>query len=244
MKDQTLPTSTSAAKPRASAPAPISASDALIGQMAASLKAAARSDDPYRHWIATDIFEAPVVDALSRLPFPAAGVDGVSGARELHNNTRQYFDAPHNAAHPVCGRLAQAFQSPKMVDLFQTVTGASLDGCYVRIEYAQDIDGFWLQPHTDLGVKRLTMLYYLADAPGQESLGTDIYRDGETWAKTTPFERNAALIFVPSDNTWHGFAPRTITGVRKSVIINYVTDEWRAREQLAYPDAPVRASSN
>jgi len=27
--------------------------------------------------------------------------------------------------------------------------------------------------------------------------------------------------------------------VRKSVIINYVTDEWRAREQLAYPTQPV-----
>jgi hypothetical protein len=27
--------------------------------------------------------------------------------------------------------------------------------------------------------------------------------------------------------------------VRKSLIINYVTAEWRAREQLAYPDTPV-----
>ncbi len=28
-------------------------------------------------------------------------------------------------------------------------------------------------------------------------------------------------------------------GVRKSLIINYVTNEWRAREQLAFPDRPV-----
>jgi hypothetical protein len=27
--------------------------------------------------------------------------------------------------------------------------------------------------------------------------------------------------------------------VRKSLIVNYVTEEWRAREQLAYPDRPV-----
>jgi hypothetical protein len=27
--------------------------------------------------------------------------------------------------------------------------------------------------------------------------------------------------------------------VRKSVIINYVTNEWRAREQLAFPDQPI-----
>jgi len=28
--------------------------------------------------------------------------------------------------------------------------------------------------------------------------------------------------------------------VRKSVIINYVTNEWKAREQLAFPDRPVK----
>jgi hypothetical protein len=27
--------------------------------------------------------------------------------------------------------------------------------------------------------------------------------------------------------------------VRTSLIINYVTDEWRAREQLAFPEAPI-----
>jgi hypothetical protein len=48
------------------------------------------------------------------------------------------------------------------------------------------------------------------------------------------------MIFVPSDKTWHGFEPRTITGVRKSVILNYVTHDWRAREQLSYPETPVR----
>ena len=47
------------------------------------------------------------------------------------------------------------------------------------------------------------------------------------------------MIFVPSSNTFHGFEPRTIEGVRKSVIINYVTTEWRAREQLSFPDHPI-----
>ena len=48
------------------------------------------------------------------------------------------------------------------------------------------------------------------------------------------------MIFIPSNNTFHGFEPRTIPGVRKSLIINYVTNEWRAREQLAFPDQPVK----
>jgi hypothetical protein len=49
------------------------------------------------------------------------------------------------------------------------------------------------------------------------------------------------MVFVPSNRTYHGFERRRIEGVRKSVIINYVTNEWRAREQLAFPDGPVAA---
>jgi hypothetical protein len=56
----------------------------------------------------------------------------------------------------------------------------------------------------------------------------------------SPFQSNAAMVFVPSDITYHGFEPRTIEGVRKSVIINYVTNDWRAREQLAYPETPIK----
>ena len=55
----------------------------------------------------------------------------------------------------------------------------------------------------------------------------------------SPFISNAAMIFVPSHNTYHGFEKRPIKGVRTSLIINYVTDEWRAREQLAFPEAPI-----
>ena len=47
-------------------------------------------------------------------------------------------------------------------------------------------------------------------------------------------------MFVPSDNTYHGFEKREIPRVRRTVIVNYVTQDWRAREQLAYPTIPVR----
>jgi len=206
--------------------------------LAASLRGAPRSESPYRHWDLSNIFGAETVAELSSLPFPAPDLGGVSGARELHNNTRRYFDQDNIAAFPVCRAIAETFQDPETVDLIEQTTGADLEGCYLRIEYAQDVDGFWLAPHTDLGVKKLTMLYYLGDED-QAGLGTDIYADGETWAKRSTFSADSALVFVPSNNTWHGFAPRPINGVRKSVIINYVTDEWRAREQLAYPNRPI-----
>ncbi len=38
---------------------------------------------------------------------------------------------------------------------------------------------------------------------------------------------------IPAADIWHGFIKRPITGVRRSIIGNYVTDEWRERWKLA-----------
>jgi hypothetical protein len=213
----------------------------LLDSLQASLKAARPIEAPYRHWLPANLLPDAVAQALHDLPFKAPDLHGVSGKRELHNDTRQYFDAANNARFPVCDRLSRFLQDPATVKVLQDATGADLAGTNLRIEYALDSDCFWLQPHTDLGVKRITILYYLPDAPDQEDLGTDIYRDENTWAARAPFKWNTALVFVPSDHTFHGFERRQIPRVRRSVIINYVTQDWRAREQLAYPDQPVKA---
>ena len=211
---------------------------ACRASFARSLRDAAREDEPYRHWLLRGALPPQVAAAMDALPFTAPPLDGVSGSREIHNNTRRYVDAAAIAEHPVCRSLAEAFQDPATVAAIEGVTDARLGGCCLRIEYAMDTDGFWLKPHTDLGVKKFTLLYYLGPA-GQPDLGTDIYRDAETWSHRSPFEVGAALAFVPSDRTWHGFEPRPIPVVRKSLIVNYVTEAWMAREQLAYPDSPV-----
>ena len=157
----------------------------------------------------------------------------------MHNDTRRYFDATTNAHFPACAAVAASFQSRAVAQAIEAATGARLTGSFVRLEYAQDVNGFWLEPHTDLGVKTFTMLIYLRPGEGQESLGTDLYRGPGAWAKRIPFEANTAVVFVPAGDTWHGMERRAIAGVRKSVIMNYVTDDWRAREQLAYPATPV-----
>jgi hypothetical protein len=211
---------------------------ALLG----SLADAELHPEPYAHWIARGVFPAAVAATLNHLPIATAGTEGVSGKRELHNDTRQYFDTANMARFPECAAVAEAFQSPAVVSRIESRMGADLTGTYVRLEYAQDIDGFWLEPHTDLGVKRFTMLIYLnEDGAARGDLGTDIFADPATWVKSPPFKDNTALIFVPGDNTWHGLRKRPIAGVRRSVIMNYVSEDWRAREQLAFPDTPVQA---
>jgi hypothetical protein len=216
-----------------------SSAEDVVRSFSESVANGDHSDQPYSHWLIRDCFPDDTVEDILAIPFPAPSLDGVSGKRELHNNTRKYFDADNRVVFPVVEAVAEAFQDKRVTDLIEKNFGTDLKGTYLRIEFAQDTDGFWLEPHTDLGVKSFTMLLYLSDEDGHEELGTDIYDGDKKHVGRSPFAQNAAMVFVPSDNTYHGFEKRPIKGVRKSLIINYVTDEWRAREQLAFPEAPI-----
>jgi hypothetical protein len=208
--------------------------------LVAAFEQAVPRGEPFRHWVVSRVFPEGLTRRLGDLPFPMPDLGGLSGKRELHNDQRHYFDVANNTRFDVCAAVADGFQSRPVVDAIEKVTGAELSQSYVRLEYALDTDGFWLEPHTDLGVKRFTMQIYLPESQSQADLGTDLYLDSGTWARRMPFVDNTALVFVPGADTWHGLERRPIAGVRKSVIMNYVTKDWRAREQLAYSDTPVR----
>jgi hypothetical protein len=214
--------------------------DAIVTTLIESFYSGKRTDKPYAHWFLKGCLPPQAVDSLLTLPFEAPSLGGISGKREVHNATRKYFDVENRAKFPVVNSLANALQDERVTSAVERVFRTRLDESYLRIEYAQDTDGFWLEPHTDLGVKLFTFLLYLSTEASHANLGTDIYDSEKRHVGRSPFACNAAMVFVPSDITYHGFEARKIEGVRKSVIINYVTDEWRAREQLAFPDRPVR----
>ena len=204
-----------------------------------SIDEANREEKPYRHWFLTECLPSEAMSRLLALPFAAPDLGGLSGKRELHNATRTYFDAENREKFPVCSAFCDAFQDKRVTDRLARHFEAKLSGTYLRVEYAQDTDGFWLEPHSDLGVKVFTMLLYLSLDKQHETLGTDIYDANKVHVGCAPFRSNTAFVFIPSTVTYHGFERRTIDGVRKSIIINYVTKEWRAREQLAFPNMPI-----
>jgi hypothetical protein len=229
----------SVAVKRSTEPVLKSSADDMVRSFVKSVDNGKRSDKPYTYWSIKDCLPADTVDDVIALPFEAPSLDGISGKRELHNNTRKYFDIENRTRFPVCEAVAQAFQDERVTSHIEKTFDTNLKGTYLRIEFAQDIDGFWLEPHTDLGVKSFTLLLYLSKDPSHKDLGTDIYDGDKRHFGRSPFASNAAMIFVPSNNTYHGFERRPIKGVRTSLIINYVTTEWRAREQLSFPEAPI-----
>jgi hypothetical protein len=215
--------------------------EAFVTTLCDSIDTSQRTERPYRHWILERCLPGDGVEQILALPFESASLGGLSGKRELHNATRKYFDRAHRERFPICEAFCQAFQDRRVTDKMAAHFGSALGGTYLRVEYAQDVDGFWLEPHTDLGVKAFTMLLYMSKDAQHKGLGTDIYDADKRHVGSSPFVPNTAMVFVPSNDTYHGFEPRRIEGVRKSVIINYVTNAWRAREQLAFPDTPLAA---
>ncbi|RMG29815.1 MAG: 2OG-Fe(II) oxygenase [Gammaproteobacteria bacterium] len=204
-----------------------------------AVQGCSRRDDPWRHWLLEDCLPPAVGEALANLPIPVPRIDDTRGKRETHNLLRQFFSVENRRRFPVMDQVARAFQSPEVVEALETLCGVDLSGNYLRIEYCQDTQGFWLEPHTDIGAKKFTMLIGLSKEPEAAAWGTSIYRDKETFVGNAPFGFDKGLIFIPGDDTWHGFVERPIQGVRRQIMLNYVIPEWRSRHELAFPDQPV-----
>lgn len=207
--------------------------------LSACLEQADRRTEPYRHWRLTHVLPEEVCAAIRALPFPPPQVEDTRGKRETHNSTRVFFSVENRARFAVCRDLAAALQQPSMVERLEATFETRLGGSFLRIEYCRDVDGFWLEPHTDIGAKLFTMQLYLSTGPGAEAWGTDIFADAETLVETLRATPNTALVFIPAHDTWHGYRRRPMQGVRKSLIVNFVNPEWRSRHELAFPDQPV-----
>jgi hypothetical protein len=198
---------------------------------------------PFRHWLLHDVLPSAVGDAVTRLPFAPPVIDDTLGKRETHNSARIFFSGDTLQRFAVCADIAAAFQDKTMVGALEASCGEPLHGTSLRIEYCQDGAGFWLEPHTDIGAKRFTMLIYLSRGPGSAEWGTDVYDAAHHRVGRAPGDFGSGLIFIPGSDTWHGFERRPIVGVRRSLIVNYVVPEWRSRHELAYPDRPVGAQA-
>ncbi len=208
----------------------------------AALAAGRQGEVPFRHWSLADVLPPETCGAIRALPFNIPDMGGIAGRRESINAQRSFFGVEQRRQFPVCDALAHALQAPATIALLQRLCGTVLAGASLRIEYCQDTDGFWLEPHTDIGAKLFTMLIYLSDGPAAETLGTDLLDTTGNLVARSPGTFDSGLIFIPAEDTWHGFAPRRIEGVRRTLIVNYVRPEWRARHELCFPDMPVVAA--
>ncbi|MGY6768405.1 2OG-Fe(II) oxygenase [Komagataeibacter sp. NFXK3] len=189
---------------------------------------------PYPHWQLHDVLPASIAAALVQWVPGARFIGGDSGGQRAGRNGHRLFVTPaQRAAHPALDQLACLFDDAATRADFTRQCNARLDDAALRLELCLDTDGFWLEPHTDIGAKRLTLLVSLSMGAEAMDWGTDIMT-----AEGTPVARasgvfNSGLLFIPSAQSWHGFVRRPLHGVRRTLIVNYVSPEWRATEELA-----------
>jgi hypothetical protein len=194
---------------------------------------------PFRYWLLEEALPVPAANAICALRFAPAPVGDTKGRRETNNESRIFF-APENwERFPVMRSVATAFQNAETVAAIETAFSRKLGGSCLRIEYCQDTEGFWLEPHTDIAAKLITMVIYLSTGTDTEEWGTDLYDGNKKWVGRAPAGFDQGLVFVPAGDTWHGWASRPIQGVRRSLIVNFVSPDWRARHELSFPDRPV-----
>jgi len=201
----------------------------------ACLENADHKTSPFDYWLLTNPLPKGNCEAIASLPFAPPQDSIFNGKRETNNSTRVYFTPENQAKHVICRRIVEGFLDADVKRAIEKETGTDLSGTRLRVEYCQDTDGFWLEPHTDIFIKKFTMLVYLSDDINLATAGTDIHEGPPDFKYTgsAPYGRNLGVIFIPGKNTWHGVGHNPFKGVRKSIIINYVTPDWRDTWELA-----------
>ena len=219
---------------------PVPAPEAIAAHFSRSVREAVRDDRPYRHWTMADVLPEALATAILVLPIAPPVLGRTDGTRNTYNDQRCFITPALRAKFPACAAIADALQRPDVARLMAETCAIPAEGSFLRMEYMQDTDGAWLEPHRDIPEKLFSMVIYLCTGPDAKDWGTDIYDAEKHWVGRSSATFNSAVIFVPGPATWHGFDPRPIVGVRRLMEINYVRADWRDREQLAFPDRPIR----
>ncbi|MDE2007171.1 MAG: 2OG-Fe(II) oxygenase [Rhodospirillales bacterium] len=214
----------------------------IAAHFCTALRGAVRADTPYRHWKLRDVLPETVAAGMLMLPVAPPVLGDTDGTRNSYNASRCFITPAMRRDFPVCAALTNALQRPEVAALMARTCDIRVEGGFLRMEYIQDTDGAWLEPHRDIKEKLFSMVIYLCTGPEAKDWGTDIYDSEKRWVGRSAADFNSAVIFVAGPATWHGFDKRPIRGVRRLMEINYVSPDWRDREQLADPEHPIRAA--
>lgn len=191
---------------------------------------------PYPYWTMKDVLPSFIYNSLLEWNPASHVVAGdIQGKRENHNKDRVFVTPEKQKEDEGCAALAQIFETKEIRSTFSKLTGANLENTWLRLELCLDKDGFWLESHTDIGAKKLTFLISLSISEDAETWGTDIMNEAGQSLGRSSGAFNSAFLFIPARDTWHGFQKRPIKGIRRTLILNYVDVNWRAKHELAFP---------
>jgi hypothetical protein len=196
-------------------------------------------DQPYRRWPLKNALPLDTCTGIITLPIAPPLLGNTDGTRGSYNDKRTFFTPSRRRKFPAVEAVCAALQTRDVAGVLARTLNIDVPGGYLRMEYMQDLDGTWLEPHRDTPEKQFSLVIYLFTGPDSAEWGTDIYDAERHWVDRSVPDFNSSAVFVAGPATWHGFDKRPIIGVRRLLEINYVRSDWRARDQLAFPDHPI-----
>jgi len=205
----------------------------LLEQVSENLKILASRSEPFKHWIFDGVLLEETIDELLKLPLALPKIEKHTGKRDSQNQTRIFFNESQCNKYSVVKNIAYVFNHPSIISQLGTICGRDLAKGKLRIEYTLDTGDFWLEPHLDIKEKLLTFLIYLSKDPDSSKWGTTIYNRDLSFHSKAPYKSNMGLMFMAGEDTWHGVPKQNIQGIRKNLIINYVTKDWKSTHELA-----------
>ncbi|MCH9644339.1 MAG: hypothetical protein K0U23_05755 [Gammaproteobacteria bacterium] len=190
---------------------------------------AVKSDQPFPHWDVENVLPSSLIDKILSIRFERPDGFTYDGTRASDSKARtggtpvkrMFINKDTKSQYPFFQDLVDSFLSKETLQAVQQNFGVDASNLFLRVEYINDFDGFFLDPHMDIVEKKFTLFLYLNDGP--DNLGTDFYDANKKLAKTSVFAPNRGYIFLPGENTWHGLERKTIPDRRCSLLINYVT---------------------
>lgn len=159
--------------------------------------------------------------------FPQPYSVDYTGARECTNKFRKFVTRKQT---PELAEVFRHWDTPQSRDYFSKISNRDCSDGRLRIELCQDNAGFYLDQHIDINEKLITLQVYLGE--GDISWGTSIYNPDHTLYHTNKFIHNTGWMSFMESPLWHGVEASSITGLRRSIIINYVVGDWIDIHQL------------
>ena len=188
---------------------------------------------PFRHWVYHRVFSEEIAHELSDLPLHPPTIQQHKGKRDTYNSSRIFLNPENCHKYPVLRSVVDVFNDSRIISQLGDSCGRDLTQGKLRIEYTLDSGDFWLEPHLDIKEKLLTFLVYLSKGGDSNQWGTALYNPDLSLYAKVPYKMNLGFMFMAGKDTWHGVPKQQIIGVRKSLIINYVSNEWQNRHELA-----------
>ncbi len=205
----------------------------LLRKVSENLKILESKYEPFKHWLFDDVLPEETINELLKLPLPVPVIENHTGKRESQNKTRIFFNEKFCNKHLVAKNVTYIFNHPSIILQLTNICGRDLTKGKLRIEYTLDTGDFWLEPHRDIKEKLLTFLIYLSKDPNSNEWGTTIYNRDLSFHSKASYKSNTGLMFMSGEDTWHGVPKQNIQGIRKNLIINFVTRDWRSNHELA-----------